>query len=436
MAGNAEPTSTTASPPPPDASDPLGEPGAGEPKLRRTINLPLLVFYGVGVTVGAGIFALVGEILDLAGDRAPQSFLLSGVIAGLTGAAYALLVRVYPRAGGEAVFVNRGLGALAARLAGYGVLAVGVISSAVVALAFAGYIREIVDVPATPVALAVVALLAGVACWGIRESVIAAAIITLLELITLLVVVVFGIDWLTDADVWARGFSVTGGDGALGGWQPVLAGAVLGFFAFVGFEDIENMAEETVNPRRTAPLAIAWTLGLTIVFYVALALVAIAAPDRAAVTGSDAPLAEIFHQLTGRSGDGVAAMASVAMINGILVQIVMASRVLYGMANERLVPGWFGGLNRARRTPVRATVVLALAIMVLVIFFPLVALAELTSVIVLAVFGLVNLSLFRLGGQPGIDHLVRRFRWLGLVGAAASVALIAVQLTSGVGGGH
>ena len=88
-------------------------------KLRRTLTLPWLVFYGVGVTVGAGIFALVGEILDLAGDQAPLAFLVAGVIAGITGVAYMLLVQFFPRAGGEAVFVHRGLGPIPGRMAGF-----------------------------------------------------------------------------------------------------------------------------------------------------------------------------------------------------------------------------------------------------------------------------------------------------------------------------
>ena len=114
-------------------------PAGSEPRLRRTLNLPLLVFYGLGVTVGAGIFALIGEILAIAGDRSPLSFLLAGAIAGATGISYALLVRVFPRSGGEAVFVTRGLGSFMGRLVGSGVSATAIISSATIALAFSGY---------------------------------------------------------------------------------------------------------------------------------------------------------------------------------------------------------------------------------------------------------------------------------------------------------
>ncbi len=389
-------------------------------RLRRTLTLPLLVFYGVGVTIGAGIFALVGEILAIAGDRAPQSFLLAGLIAALTGVSYALLVRVYPRAGGEAIFVQHGLGPQFGRVTGFGVLVTGVVSSAVVALAFAGYLRELVDIPSAVLAVGVVVVLAALATWGARESVVAAAMITLLEVGTLAVVLVVGLPGLGDADVWRRSWSPPGSGVAAG---AVLSGAIVAFFAFIGFEDIENMAEETVDPERTAPRAILWTLGITVAAYLATALVAVSAPDRAAIAESDAPLALLFEQLSGRSGDVVSAMAALAMVNGILVQIMMAARVLYGMGREGMAPRWLGVAGKRRRTPARATALVTVVVIVLALFVPLLRLAEVTSVVVLGVFAMVNLSLFRLGAVVD-DHLVRRWRWLGLVGAAVCVVVV------------
>lgn len=215
------------------------ENGTGTDPLKRAIGLPLLVLYGLGVTVGAGIFALIGEIIGMAGDSAALSFLIAGLVAGSTGLSYALLVRVFPKAGGEAVYVNRGLGPKFGRLAGLGVAATGIISSAAISLAFASYAGTLVELPEIALVGFVVIFLTFIAWWGIRESVSFAAVITVLEVGTLLVVVFFGAPFLDNLPPVSRLLAM---DGGYAGFAPVLSGAIIAFFAFVGFEDIANMA--------------------------------------------------------------------------------------------------------------------------------------------------------------------------------------------------
>lgn len=408
------------------------DPATQPQNLRRTLTLPLLVFYGVGVTVGAGIFALVGEILGLAGDAAPMSFLLAGLIAGATGISYAVLVRVFPLAGGDAVFVARGIGPFFGRLTGIAVALTGIVSSAVIALAFAGYAGTLIPLPQPALVALIVAALTAVAIWGVRQSVLLAALITVLEVGTLIVVILAGLPFLAALPELP---ALVGLQGGMAGFAPVVAGAFIAFFAFVGFEDIENMAEETVDPVRTAPRAIVWTLAITLVLYVLLALVAVAAPGRESIAGSSAPLAALFEQITGFDSAPIAAMAAIAMINGILVQILMASRTLYGMANEGLAPGWFGKVSPVRRTPLRATLAVAVAIVVLALAFPLVGLAKATSIIVLAVFFLVNVSLWFLGRSGDYPSLAP-WRWWGLFGAALSAVIPAFQLWAGAFAAH
>lgn len=388
--------------------------------LKRTLTLPLLVFYGIGVTVGAGIFALIGEILSVSGNQAPLAFLVAGAIAGVTGLSYMQLVQAFPRAGGEAVYVTSGLGARLGRLAGAGVVVTGTISSAVVALAFGGYVSSLVDVSATVGALAILVLVGVVASLGVRESVLVASAITVLEVGTLVVVGIWGLPQVIDSSLVSTVFTDSG-DGLI---SPILAGAVIAFFAFIGFEDLANMAEETVDPGRTAPRAIAWTLGVSVLIYVALGALAVVIPDRAAIIASDAPMATLFEAVSGRGADLVATIASIAMTNGILVQVVMAARVLYGMANEKLLPGPFhqlGQVSPTRQTPVRATVLVCSAVAVLVVLIPLGQLARITSLLTLGVFTLVNLALFRLGRR----HHGRLFRWryVGLFGAGLASSL-------------
>ena len=388
-------------------------------KLARTLTLPLLVLYGVGVTVGAGIFALVGEIVGTAGDNAPLSFLVAGTVAGITALSYMQMVRTFPRAGGEAVFANRGLGAVAGRVAGLGVVVTGIISSAAISVAFAGYVRSLVVLPERIVVTALVIGLAYVASRGIRESVIFAAVITIVEVGTLIAIIGFGLSLLSDGSAVVSAFKPDlSGVGA----TPILSGAVVAFFAFVGFEDIANMAEETVNPSKVAPRAILITLVLTVTIYLLLTTIAVMVPDRAAFTESDAPLAALFEEVSGIDARAVSVIAVVAMINGVLVQIVMASRVLYGMAREQLLPTYFAKIDPARQTPIRSTVIVASSILVLALFFPLVGLAKATSLVTLVVFTLVDLSLFSIGtSRPELG--LGRWRWVGLAGAILAVSL-------------
>ena len=382
------------------------------------------MFYGVGVTIGAGIFALIGEVMAVAGDHAVWAFVLAGLVAGCTGFSYVLLAGAFPRAAGEAVFVKNGLGAFAGRVVGYAVVAVAITSSAVIALAFARYLSSFTGLPEPVGLVAAIAILSLIAMVGVRESVAFAAIITLLEVGTLLILILVGLPVaMQGPDSLAR---LAPPEWSM--WPAVASGAFIAFFAFIGFEDIENMAEETREPEKTVPRAIILTLVISVAIYAAVAWVAASFPNREALVQSKAPLAAIFEQATGRSGEVIAAMATIAMVNGILVQMVMASRVLYGMSKEQLVPGWFGKLHATRQTPVRATFVVGIAILLLALFFPIISLAEATSAIMLLIFAAVNISLVKIGRQPDAAPKLRRWWWWGLPGAAIALALVAAQL--------
>ena len=393
--------------------------------LRRALTLPLVVFYGVGVTIGAGIFALIGEVVKVAGDAAPMAFLLAGVIAGATAISYALLSGVYPRAGGEAVFVNIALGNTAAKLVGYGVTLTAIISSAVITLSFSGYLGDLLSVPGPVLVAGILIILATVASLGVRESVMFAAVITVLEAGTLIVIIFFGSSLLADPDVFSRAMALPDTINSL---SLVLSAAVISFFAYIGFEDIVNMAEETANPTRNMPRAIIITLVITLILYSLISLIAIALPNREALVNSSAPLATLYESVTGYSGKPVSAMASIAMINGILVQIVMASRVIYGMTREGLAPGVLGVLDAKRQTPVRAILLVTVLIGLLALAVPLLQLAQATSLVTLTVFLLVNIALWRIGGKPGSNPTLCKWRYWGLFGALLTGGLLLTEV--------
>lgn len=383
-----------------------------------------MVFYGVGVTVGAGIFALIGEVLAKSGDHAVYAFLVAGLVAGITGFSYVLLASVYPKAAGEAVFVTHGMGRFAGRLVGYLVVAVAITSAAVIALAFARYLHSIVALPIHYNLIGIVVALALIAFLGVRESVGFAAIITVLEVGTLLIVAVAAWPTVMEGEAMARALQMPA---SFSEWSSVMTGAFLAFFAFIGFEDIENMAEETHNAERTVPMAIVLTLVISILLYGVLALVAASFPDRAVLAASKTPLVDLFERTSGKNGGIVAAMAAIAMVNGILVQIMMASRVIYGMANEQLLPGVLGHIHATRQTPVLAIVLVAGAVLVLALAVPLLQLAELTSLVMLLIFACVNASLYLIGRRPDAALRLRRWRWWGVFGALVALGLVVVQ---------
>ena len=398
---------------------------SASPRLRRVLSLPWLVFYGVGVTVGAGIFALIGDILGLAGDNAPWSFVVAGVVAGFTAFSFAALSSAYPRAAGEVIYVKEGIGHLAGRLVGYALLLAALMAGAVISLAFARYVSSFSGLPEWLALAGVLALLCSVAIAGVKESVAAAALITALEVGTLLVVIGAGLPAAVETGALWRVLAVPT---EAAQWSAVLAGSFLAFFAFIGFENIVNMAEEAEDATRVIPKAVILTLFISIAIYALAAAVAAAHADRAALVGSKAPLAVLFEGATGQPGAVIAAMASIAMVNGILVQIVMASRVLYGMAGEGMMPGLLGRVHPRRQTPVTAIILFTLLVALLALSVPLVQLAEMTSFVILAIFTLVNLSLFLIGRRPGAPERLRRWRWSGLAGAAVTLALIIAEI--------
>lgn len=404
-----------------DANSP---PGADTPVLRRVLGLPLLVFYGMGVTIGAGIFALIGQILNVAGDLSPLVFLVAAVLAGASAGSYAFLSGRFPKAAGAAVYAKAGFGPGLARVTGIGVAVTGVVSAAVISLAFGSYLGTLIPVPSWVLAVGLLVLLTGVASLGVRESIFLAAGVTVVEVGTLIVIIGAGLPELADAALWSRiaEFPTTASLGI------VLAATTVAFYAFIGFEDIVNMAEETRRPERVMAWAIIITLALTTVVYLAIASIAVAVGDRAPIATSDAPMADLFAALTGGSPAPVAVIAAIAMINGVLIQILMASRVLYGMAREGLLrPAWLGSIQPRRRTPVNATFVVSGAIVLLVLVLPMVRLAEVTSYVTLAVFTVVNLSLWRLSRRSTDRGSRFRAIW-GLAAASLTLGVLVADI--------
>lgn len=366
--------------------------------LRRRLTLPLLVLYGVGVTIGAGIYVLIGAMAGHAGTRTPLAFVLAGVVMGLTAASYAELCTRFPVSAGEAAYVKAAFRSrFLSTLTGSLTIAIGVISSAAVAIGSAGYIREFIDLPQHAIVIAVVLVLGLIAAWGILESVLLASVLTLIEIGGLVAIIVAG----TRADIGVISAlpQLLAPPLEISAWAGIYFASLLAFFAFIGFEDLANVVEEVREPERTMPRAIALTLVISVVLYFWVTAIAVLAVPPERLAASQAPLSLVFQEVAGISPAAISAIAIMATLNTVLIQMTMASRVIYGMAKYGDLPRVLGRVNATTATPLVATAVVVIAVLLFAVSLPIERLAKWTSLATLVVFALVNLSLLVLRWQ-------------------------------------
>jgi amino acid transporter len=362
-------------------------------QLRRRLGLPLLTLYGVGVTIGAGIYVLIGTVANHAGMHAPLAFLLAAVVMALTVASYAELCTRYPVAAGEAAYVRAAFNRRWLSTAtGVTMICGAVIVAATVAIGSAGYIGQFIDWPKPIIVATVLVVLALVSAWGILESVLLAAVFTLIEVSGLLLIVVAGVR--ADTPFMTAILAIPPFDAAA--WSGIALASLLAFFAFTGFEDLTNMAEETHSPERTIPVAMAITLVVTTLLYMVIAAIAVTAVAPERLAKSDVPLSLVFRELAGMSPAAISAIAITATLNTIIAQMTMAIRVVYGLARQGDIPQIFGRVHRTTATPLIATLAILALTVGLALTAPFERLAEWASVSTLLVFALVNLALIRL----------------------------------------
>jgi amino acid transporter len=390
--------------------------------LRRAIGAPLLTLYGVGTILGAGIYVVVGKIAARAGTAAPLSFLLAAVVALITGAAFAELSARFPKSAGEAVYVDEGFGrAWLSRGVGLAVALTGVVSAATIARGFSGYLRVFVDVPLWMGAACLVVVLGAIAAWGVRASVGIAVIGTGIEIVGLLLVL-FAARGSFSAARFEEVLTPTGGT-----WTGVFVGAFVAFYAFIGFEDMVNMAEEVKRPERTMPLALGVALAVSTVLYLFVSVACVLALSAAELGASEAPLSDVFAANGGPSWV-ITAIGLFAISNGAIVQIVMGARVLYGLSKEGWLPAALGRVNERTQTPIGATLLVTALVLGLSVAFPLEQLAQVTSFVILLVFAVVNAALVLVKRKAPEKPGFRVPIWLPVVGAVACLAMVGVRV--------
>jgi APA family basic amino acid/polyamine antiporter len=389
--------------------------------LARALGLPALTFYGLGIILGAGIYSVLGAAAGHAGDALWMCFLISALVALPTALSYAELATTFPRASAEFTYLRRAL----PRWPGVGLVTgllvalSGAATSGTVAIAFAGYLGSYVQVPPALTAWALLAAAAGLCMVGVKKSAWVNAVFTLLEAGGLVLFIVLG----ATSDAFADAFTTAPNRG-------VLSGAALVFFSYLGFENIANLAEEAKQPERDLPRAILLSLGIATTLYVLVAVAAVALMPPEQLAGTDAPLADAAVERSRLAAGALGGIALFATANTALVSMLVASRVLFGMAREGEIPKRWAAVLPRRKTPWVATLVVAGLAAALVPFGEVGVVASLSSFASLLAFAAVNLAMIVLRYRE--PELNRPFRVPGAVGKLPILPAIGIVATLGI----
>ena len=398
--------------------------------LKRDISGKMLYLFILGDVLGAGIYALIGQIAGEVGGVTWVPMIVALLLALLTAASYAELVTKYPKAGGSAVFAERAYKRpVVSFLVGYCMLAAGVVSASGLALAFAGdYLATFVELPPVLGAVLFLIVIALINARGIKESVRTNLVMTMIETTGLVLVVV------------AVAIMLGGGNGDLGratqfaeGGSPVIAvfgAALLAYYSFVGFETSANVIEEVKDPSRVYPKALFGALATAGVLYVLVGTAASVAVPADELGESTGPLLTVIQA----TGVGIPAwlfslIALVAVANGALLTMIMSSRLAYGMGAQGLLPSAFTKVLPKRGTPWVAILVTTGVAMVLTATGSIATLAETVVLLLLIVFLSTNIAVLVLRRER-VEH--QHFRaWTVLPVLAVLSCLILLTQQSG-----
>ena len=380
-----------------------------------------MTFYAVGVMIGGGIYVLIGEVAGLAAGWTPFVFAFAGLSAGLTAASFAELSARLPEAGGSATYTLHGFGSVGlSMVVGLAIALTGVFSAGAVLQGGVGYLQALVDAPAPLLVIIVGAALTMLAIWGALESLTMAAFLALIEIIGLLIIIVSVFLAPSQADT---GVNLTMPARPEISIAALTGAVVLAFFAFIGFEDVVNMAEEAKNPSRTMPLALLFSFVIVILIYglVAFAALKVASPHD--LQESTRPLALVYEKATGNPAAFISFIGVAAALNGVLAQIVMSARILLSLGRRSASLSWFGVTHHRLKTPVRSTLLSGAVVIFLALTIRLEGLAQITSFILLAIFIIVNIALIRLKhNAPAVGFSLPI--WVPWAGAMVSALIL------------
>jgi len=398
-------------------------------ELKRGLGLIQTSVYGIGLILGAGIYAIIGEAAGLAGESILFSILIASLVAALTGLSYCELSSIFPLAEGDYIYVRSAFGRILSQLTAVLRVFMGVVSAAAVSLAFGGYLHSFLPLSPVIVAVALIALSSAINFYGIELSAKINAAFTAVEVLGLVIIIWLGLGSWGEVDLLQAPF----------GGKGIIQSSFLIFFAYLGFESVVNIAEETRQPSKTIPRAIIVSLALSTLLYLLVALSSVTLVSWEALGESDSPLALVALEGGGEKVFfviGIIALFSTS--NTVLLTLISTSRFLYGSSRKEyhsLFPSYLSRIHEKRKTPHLAIAVVAFASILFTLGGDVGRVAGWANAFILAVFLLVNLSLVKLRlSHPGLERgfkaplNLKGLPLTALAGAFSCAALIGFYL--------
>jgi len=385
------------------------------PPLRRTLTLPAVTISGVGVILGAGIYALIGEAAVTAGNALWASFIMSALIASFTGLSYMELSSLFPEASAEYEYTRSSFGDLTAFVIGMMVILSGVVGASTVALGFAGYLNGATGIPLVVAALLLIAGITVLLLTGIKQSAAVAIVFTVIEAAGLVGIILIGLPYLGSVDYLE----------APGGLSGIFVAAALIFFAYQGFEEIVKLSDETVEPEHTIPKALILALIITITLYILVSVCIVSIGGWEAIAGSPNPFAQVA---AGAFPGGYAVFTAIALFataNTALLMLLASSRILYGMAAKGRIPAALGRVHPKTRTPWAAIALVGVAAMLFLLPGNIRDVALIANFTLFVTFAVINAAVIALRfSRPDARRLYRVPGTVGKVPVPAVLGIV------------
>ena len=391
-------------------------------ELKRHMGLFQLTMYGTGLILGAGIYVLIGEAAGFAGDSVWIAFVLGSIVALFAGFSYAELSSIFPKAAAEYVFIKNAFkNNFFAFLIGWLTAITSIITAATVALGFGGYFAEFVNIPIIISAIGLLVILSIVNFVGIRESAWTNTIFTIIEAFGLILIIVIGFTFGSPEPVNYTESPT--------GFTGIVIAFVLIFFAFIGFEDMANIAEEVKKPKKTLPKAIILSVVISGILYILVSLAVVRVVNWEELATSAAPIALVAERGLGSEAHILlSSIALFAITNTVLITLVAGSRIFYGMAKEKVFPAILGKVHFKTKTPWMAIIVILITSIAFTLIGDIVIVANITVFAIVITFAAVNLAVIVLRyTEPNIERKFKvpinfgKFPILPLFGLGISV---------------